>query len=149
MHLRVKGSWTEKFLWYFHIWELIVQWKLSVSFRIQNFVISLKTAYIEASLPQWQLVECATLLSNSVAKHRLHRMRSTPASTLVFNTAHRFAHVVGKWWETKQQNKDLVLFATSFFIQFEAEIFRKIEIKRWYCAVYIRSDSNVATHKCE
>ncbi len=31
--------------------------------------------------PKQQLVECTTILCNSVAKHRLHRRSSTPAST--------------------------------------------------------------------
>ncbi len=63
------------------------------------FLISLKTAYIEANLPIWQLVECATLWCNSVTKHRHRRRRSTPASTSLpaGNPAHRFIHIVGKW----------------------------------------------------
>ncbi len=31
------------------------------NFRTQNFLVCLETAYIEASLPKWQFVECATL----------------------------------------------------------------------------------------
>ncbi len=50
-------------------------------FRTQNFLVSLKTAYIEASLPKLQFVECTTLWCNNVAKHRLRRRWSMPAST--------------------------------------------------------------------
>ncbi len=64
--------------------------KHPVSFRTQNFVVSLKTAYIEGSLPKWQLLQCSTLWCNRMNKHRLHRFRSTPAWS---SSAHRFTQV--------------------------------------------------------
>ncbi len=53
----------------------------AVGFRTHNFVVSLKIAFIEASQPIRQVVECSTLWSNSVDKHRLCRKRTTLAST--------------------------------------------------------------------
>ncbi len=74
-----KGSWTEKlkFPWSFDIKEVIFLLKKHiVSLRTQNFVVSLKTAYIEGSLPKQHVLECSTLWWNSVDKHRLCRRRS-------------------------------------------------------------------------
>ncbi len=74
----LKWSWTEKptFPSSFDTKEVIVLTKHPVSFRTQNFVVNLKTAYTEARLPKRQLVECTTLWCNSVDRHRLRSFRS-------------------------------------------------------------------------
>ncbi len=63
-------NWETKIpLIFWHMRSLYYK-KHPVRFRTQNFVVSLKTAYIEGSLPKRQLVECDTLWCNNVDKQK-------------------------------------------------------------------------------
>ncbi len=78
----LKGSWIEKpkFPWSFDI-------------RTQNFVVSLKAAYIEGSLPKQQLLECSDVIvwisttSAALDQRQLQHY-------CLFSPAHRFTPVV-------------------------------------------------------
>jgi len=59
LHISLKGSWNQNSL------DLLTYMKslyyIKTSCKFQNFLVTLKTAFIESSLPKQQLVECSTL----------------------------------------------------------------------------------------
>ncbi len=111
-------------------WEIKIPWhirghcSIKASCKFQNSKLSCysKTAYIEGSQPKRQLVECATLWCNSVAKHRLAEDdQRLLLHRCMFSPAHRFTHTVGVndesgqcrfTQETKQQTLFLMKFQT-------------------------------------
>ncbi len=115
--------------------------------------ISLKTAYIEASLPKRQFSEGSTLWCNSVDKHRLRRRWSTPRHQNHLCVAFLLIPTLGKsGWTLFLMKIQIASVRTSFYRGFvykqgrlRHRIFKNIETKRWWCANYIGSDSNGTT----
>ncbi len=77
----IKGSWTEKSKFFDLFTYKRSLYHKNISFQNSKLSSRSKNSLYWSSLPKWELVECATLWCNSVAKLRLLRWWSTPAST--------------------------------------------------------------------